>query len=79
MASGLDSYRNVGAYGNLAEASPYQVIQLMLDALLSRIARQPATSSAARSRRRARRSARRSASSKGCCSAWTRSAAGTSR
>jgi len=38
MASGLDSYRNVGAYGNLAEASPYQVIQLMLDALLSRIA-----------------------------------------
>jgi flagellar protein FliS len=38
MASGLDSYRTVGAYGNLAEASPYQVIQLMLDALLSRIA-----------------------------------------
>jgi flagellar protein FliS len=38
MASGLDSYRNVKAYGNLAEASPYQVIQLMLDALLSRIA-----------------------------------------
>lgn len=38
MASGLDSYRNIGAYGNLAEASPYQVIQLMLDALLSRIA-----------------------------------------
>ncbi len=38
MASGLDSYRNVGAYGNLAEASPYQVIQLMLDSLLSRIA-----------------------------------------
>ena len=38
MAAGLDSYRNVGAYGNLAEASPYQVIQLMLDALLSRIA-----------------------------------------
>jgi len=38
MASGLDSYRNVGAYGNLADASPYQVIQLMLDALLSRIA-----------------------------------------
>ena len=36
MASGLDSYRNVGAYGNLADASPYQVIQLMLDALLSR-------------------------------------------
>ncbi len=38
MASGLDSYRNVGAYGNLADANPYQVIQLMLDALLSRIA-----------------------------------------
>jgi flagellar secretion chaperone FliS len=38
MASGLDSYRNMGAYGNLADASPYQVIQLMLDALLSRIA-----------------------------------------
>ena len=26
------------AYGNLAEASPYQVVQLMLDAVLSRIA-----------------------------------------
>jgi len=38
MASGLDSYRNVKAYGNLADASPYQVIQLMFDALLSRIA-----------------------------------------
>jgi len=38
MASGLDSYRNVTAYGNLADASPYQVVQLMLDALLSRIA-----------------------------------------
>ena len=37
MGSGLDSYRNMGAYGNLADASPYQVIQLMLDALLSRI------------------------------------------
>jgi flagellar secretion chaperone FliS len=38
MASGLDSYRNVNAYGSLADATPYQVIQLMLDALLSRIA-----------------------------------------
>src|SRR3954453_976878 len=38
MASGVDSYRNVKAYGNLADASPYQVVQLMLDALLSRIA-----------------------------------------
>jgi flagellar protein FliS len=38
MASGVDSYRNMSAYGNLADASPYQVVQLMLDALLSRIA-----------------------------------------
>jgi len=38
MASGLDSYRSVKAYGNLADATPYQVVQLMLDALLSRIA-----------------------------------------
>jgi flagellar protein FliS len=38
MASGVDSYRNVNAYGNLADASPYQVVQLMLDAVLSRIA-----------------------------------------
>jgi flagellar secretion chaperone FliS len=38
MASGVDSYRNVKAYGNLADASPYQVVQLMLDALLSRVA-----------------------------------------
>jgi flagellar protein FliS len=38
MTSGVDSYRNVNAYGNLADASPYQVVQLMLDALLSRIA-----------------------------------------
>jgi len=38
MSSGVDSYRNVKAYGNLADATPYQVIQLMLDALLSRIA-----------------------------------------
>ena len=38
MASGLDSYRNVNAYGNLADATPYQVVQLMLDALMSRIA-----------------------------------------
>ena len=36
--SGLQSYKNVGAYGNLAEASPYQVVQVMLDAVLSRIA-----------------------------------------
>ena len=38
MASCVDSYRNVKAYGNLADASPHQVVQLMLDALLSRIA-----------------------------------------
>jgi len=38
MASGLDSYRNLTAYGNLADASPYQVVQLLLDAVLSRIA-----------------------------------------
>jgi flagellar protein FliS len=38
MASGLDSYRNVTAYGSVADASPYQVVQLMLDAVLSRIA-----------------------------------------
>jgi flagellar protein FliS len=36
--AGVDSYRNVNAYGSLADASPYQVVQLMLDALLSRIA-----------------------------------------
>src|SRR5215470_4857148 len=38
MASGVDSYRNVNAYGNLADATPYQVVQLMLDAVLSRLA-----------------------------------------
>jgi flagellar protein FliS len=37
-ASGLQHYRKVGAYGNLAEASPYQVVQVMLDAVLARIA-----------------------------------------
>lgn len=36
--SGLQSYKSVGAYGNLAEASPYQVVQVMLDAVLARIA-----------------------------------------
>jgi flagellar secretion chaperone FliS len=36
--SGLQHYRQVGAHGNLAEASPYQVVQVMLDAVLSRIA-----------------------------------------
>ena len=36
-ASGLQHYRKIGAYGNLAEASPYQVVQVMLDAVLCRI------------------------------------------
>lgn len=36
--SGLQHYRNVGAYGNLAEASPVQVVQVMLDAVVSRVA-----------------------------------------
>jgi flagellar protein FliS len=36
--SGLQQYRTVGAQGSLAEASPYQVVQLMLDAVLGRIA-----------------------------------------
>jgi flagellar protein FliS len=35
--SGLNSYRSVTAYSGLAEATPYQVIQLMLDAVLSRV------------------------------------------
>lgn len=35
---GSQSYRAVGAQGNLAEASPYQVVQVMLDAVLSRVA-----------------------------------------
>ena len=35
---GSERYRSVGAYGNLAEASPHQVVQVMLDATLSRLA-----------------------------------------
>jgi flagellar protein FliS len=35
---GLQQYRKIGVHGNLAEASPYQVVQAMLDSLLSRIA-----------------------------------------
>ena len=35
---GSQRYRTVSAYGNLAEASPHQVVQVMLDATLSRIA-----------------------------------------
>ena len=38
MTSAVDSYRNVTAYGNLADATPYQVVQLLLDAVLSRVA-----------------------------------------
>jgi flagellar protein FliS len=38
MGSGLESYRSMTAYGSLADANPYQVVQLMLDAVLSRIA-----------------------------------------
>ena len=38
MHSGLETYKNVTAYGNLADATPYQVVQLMLDAVLSRVA-----------------------------------------
>lgn len=34
---GSQTYRNVSAHGNLAEASPYQVVQVMLDAVVSRI------------------------------------------
>jgi flagellar protein FliS len=36
--SGLQSYRTMTAYGHLADATPYQVVQLMLDAVLSRVA-----------------------------------------
>lgn len=36
--SGLQHYKNVGAHGNLADASPYKVVQTMLDAVLSRVA-----------------------------------------
>jgi flagellar protein FliS len=35
---GLQQYRKVGLHGNLAEASPHQVVQVMLDSVLSRIA-----------------------------------------
>ena len=36
--SGLQNYRAMGAFGTLAEATPYQVVQVMLDAVLARIA-----------------------------------------
>ena len=34
---GSQQYRSMNAQGNLAEASPHQVVQVMLDATLSRI------------------------------------------
>ena len=36
--SGMQQYRSMSAQGNLAEATPYQVVQVMLDAVLARIA-----------------------------------------
>jgi flagellar secretion chaperone FliS len=36
--SGSQQYRRMSAAGNLAEASPHQVVQVMLDAVLGRIA-----------------------------------------
>jgi flagellar secretion chaperone FliS len=36
--SGISSYRSMAAHGNLADATPHQVIKTMLDAVLSRIA-----------------------------------------
>ena len=36
--SGLQHYKNVGAHGNLADASPHKVVQTLLDAVLSRVA-----------------------------------------
>jgi len=35
--SQLQQYKKIGVHGNLAEATPYQVVQVMLDAVLSRI------------------------------------------
>ena len=36
--SGISTYRNMTAYGGLAEANPHRVVQIMLDAVLSRVA-----------------------------------------
>ena len=36
--SGIQSYRNMTVQGGLAEASPHRVVQMMLDAVLSRVA-----------------------------------------
>jgi flagellar protein FliS len=38
MGLGLQQYRQVSLHGNLADASPHQVVQVMLDSVLSRIA-----------------------------------------
>jgi flagellar protein FliS len=35
---GMQHYKSMSAHGNLAEATPYQVVQVMLDAVLARIA-----------------------------------------
>ncbi len=35
---GSQQYKQMGAYGNLADASPHRVVQVMLDTLLSRVA-----------------------------------------
>lgn len=35
---GITSYRSMTAYGGLAEATPHRVVQMMLDAVLSRVA-----------------------------------------
>ena len=37
MNNGVSTYRSVSAQGGLADATPYQVIQLMLDAVIARI------------------------------------------
>lgn len=36
--SGINSYRSMTAYGGLAEASPHRVVQMMLEAVMSRVA-----------------------------------------
>ena len=37
-AIGLKSYQDVGAYGRLSDAEPHEVVALMLDTLLTRVA-----------------------------------------
>lgn len=37
IRSDLSTYRSVSAYGGLADASPHQVVDVMLDAALSRV------------------------------------------